>query len=112
LDIDEPYNLKLHVSDLYYKGGDLKVITVPHGKLRFDVFCDTKSFFILWLQQDVNDLELFYVPVEERWKSCSATVVISQMSYKILFEGTKYEAEEFSNALAQMTSENELQKSP
>jgi hypothetical protein len=43
---DEPYNLKLHVSDLTAKHRGA-VITIPHGKVRIEVFCDTKSFFVI-----------------------------------------------------------------
>lgn len=99
---DEPYLIKIHVSDLCYSGGPRKVVTAPHGKVRMEVFCDTKSFFILWIQQNVNDDILFYVPPEERPTSCSAMVIMSHPSYKTLYEGTLLETQNFSGAVAQM----------
>ena len=99
---DEPYNLKLHVSDLEYRGGPRKVVTIPHGKVRIECFCDTKSFFILWVQHNVEDTKLFYVPPEERPVSSSALQVMSHLSYKALYEGTKEEMDHFSGAVAQM----------
>jgi hypothetical protein len=100
---DDPYHLKLHVSDLEYRGGPRKVITVPHGKVRIEVFCDTKSFFILWVQQNLGDHQLFYVPPQERPISTSALVVMSHPTYKALYEGSTEEAHHFSTAVEKMT---------
>ena len=100
---DEPHLVKIHVSDLYYTGGPRKKIVVPHGKLRIEVFCDTKSFFILWIHKNVDDQTFFYVPPEERHTNCSALLVMSHPSYKTLFEGTQLEGQHFTAAVAQMS---------
>jgi len=99
---DEPYTLKVHVSDLDYRGGPRKIVTVPHGKVRIECYCDTKTFFILWVQQNVDTDQLFYVPPEERPVSSSALQVMSHLSYRALYEGTEEEAQNFSGAVAEM----------
>ena len=62
---DKPINLRIMVSDLVYthkKNQNKTVLTVPHGRIQFDVFPDTKSFFVLWVQKDEDDQKLMYLP--------------------------------------------------
>lgn len=53
-DADEPVAVSIHVSDLVFKGGERKNLTVPHGRIHLDVFTDTQAFFILWIQKIRN----------------------------------------------------------
>ena len=102
---DEPCLVKLHVSDLVFSRGNRKVVVVPHGKFRIEVFCDTNSFFILWAQQNVEDHKLLYVPPEERIVSCSALLVMAHPTYKTFYERTEKESEHVASAVAQMVSQ-------
>ena len=49
---DEPVVLPVHVSDLvYHEGARHKTLRVPHGKVHLDIFTDTQSFFVCWIQK-------------------------------------------------------------
>lgn len=99
---DEPVDLPLHVSDLVHRGGDMKAIRIPHGKVRFHVFCDTNSFFILWILQDLDDETLLYLPSDERAPLVDAMTVMGHPTYRKMWEGTDKEAELFSAAVQRM----------
>ena len=100
---DEPCTLKIHVSDLDKRKGPRKTLSVPHGKIRIEVFCDTKCFFVLFIQQNVGDDQLLFVPQGDRCASTSALTVMSTLTYKTLYEGTQQEASHVAGAMAQMT---------
>lgn len=99
---DEPIELPIHVSDLHYKGGEMKTITVTHGKVRFHTYCDTKSFFILWIMQDLDPKTLLYLPFDERAQMTDAMTVMQHPTYKKLLEGTDREADWFAGAVQRM----------
>ena len=101
---DEPHTCTVHVSDYVYRGGERKVLRVPHGRVRFEVFCDTQSYFILWIQHNLDDRQLLYVPPEERPLPLSASLVMQNVSYRLLYEGTEIEKDHFEGAVAKMTS--------
>lgn len=100
---DEPHLCEVHVSDHVYRGGKRNILSVPHGRIRFNVFCDTQSFFILWIQHNLDHDQLMYVPLEERPLSTSAAVVMQCLTYKKLYEGTDIEKTHFEGAVAKMT---------
>jgi len=85
---DSPVKLKLNISDLVYrhkKGKTKAELHVPHGKIIFDLFPDTNSFFVLWIQQDLGDKILMHLPSEERSAFTSATKVIHHPVFNALF---------------------------
>jgi len=74
---DLPVRLKLPVSSIVAnETGPLTTLSVPHGKINFDIFPDTMSFFVLWLQKDVDDEIIKYLPKEERQPYLSAANVL------------------------------------
>jgi class 3 adenylate cyclase len=88
VDGDPPVKLKLNISDLVYrhkKGKTKAELHVPHGKIQFDLFPDTNSLFVLWIQQDVGDKILMHLPSEERSAYTSATKVIHHPIFNALF---------------------------
>jgi hypothetical protein len=99
---DEPIDLPIHVSDLVYRGGELKTTTVLHGKVRFHCYCDTHSFFILWVMQNLDPKTLLYLPPDERAPMTDAMTVMQHPTYKILLEGTDREADLFAGAVQRM----------
>jgi class 3 adenylate cyclase len=79
----------MKVSDLVCKHPMTKeraVLTVPHGRIQFDVFPDTKSFFVLWIQNDEDDKKLLYLPDEERDFSTPASRVMHHPIFNALFQ--------------------------
>ncbi|KAL9190100.1 hypothetical protein ACHAXT_007311 [Thalassiosira profunda] len=88
-DKDEAIALNMKVSDLVYshRNGKKKVeLHVKHGKIRFDIFPDTRSFFVLWVQKDVDDKTLMHLPEEERSIFSSAAKVIHHPIFNALFQ--------------------------
>ena len=63
----------------------LKTLTVPHGKIHFDVYPDTRSLFVLWVQEDCDDDVLMRLPEEERSSYTKATSVIHNRAFNRLF---------------------------
>jgi len=108
---DEPYRLDLRVSNVVCDAqtcsplprperGDtddtdgatdaeyrsrLKTLTVPHGKIHFDVLPDTNSFFVLWVQEDADDDVLMRLPEEERESYTKASSVIHNPVFNEFF---------------------------
>jgi class 3 adenylate cyclase len=79
----------MKVSDLIYthrKGQHKTTLTVPHGSIQFDVFPDTKSFFVLWIQRDEDDRKLLYLPHEERDLHTSASTVMHHPIFNALYQ--------------------------
>ena len=86
-DKDRPVRLYLRVSDLVCRPGDRrKTFILPHGKIWFDVYTDTRSLFVLWVQQDLEDSTLLYLPQEERTPFTTAKEVLEHPSFQQLFE--------------------------
>ena len=88
-DEDKAVELRMKVSDLVHNhksGQKKKVLNVPHGKIQFDIFPDSRSFFVLWVQRDVDDKKLMYLPEEERAVFTSAAKVIHHPTFNALFE--------------------------
>jgi len=85
-DDDEPCQVKLAVSDMVVKPGEkLKTFYAPHGKLHFDIYPDTRSFLVLWIQKDLDDHTLKYLPPEERPGFTSAKDIIEFPAFQVLF---------------------------
>ena len=88
-DDDKAVQLNMKVSDLVcnHKFGKKKPdLQVPHGKIQFDIFPDTRSFFVLWVQKDVDDKTLMHLPQEERPTFTSATQAIHHPIFNALFQ--------------------------
>uniref|UniRef100_A0A7S4KD36 Guanylate cyclase domain-containing protein n=1 Tax=Odontella aurita TaxID=265563 RepID=A0A7S4KD36_9STRA len=85
---DRPIKLKMRISDIVCDGSPgsaQKELIVPHGKVHFDIIPDTHSFFVLWVQNDVDDDTLLRLPPEERAPYTSATEMIHHDAFQRLF---------------------------
>lgn len=86
-DKDEAVRLDVNISDLVQKRGKKKAeLRVPHGRVKFDIYPDTGSFFVLWVQKDVDEKTLMYLPEEERSPYTSASKVIHHPIFNALFQ--------------------------
>jgi len=86
---DPVFKLNMKVSQLVYnhkRGQRRAELRAPHGKIQFDIFPDTRSFFVLWVQKDVDDKTLMYLPEDERQLYTSATRVIHHPIFNALFQ--------------------------
>ncbi len=93
VETDTLIKLKMKVSQLvckYSKRGtcDMKKTTleVPHGMIEFAILPDTRSFFVLWVQNDVDDEVLMHLPQDERSGYTSAAVVMHHPVFNALFQ--------------------------
>ena len=87
---NKPLKLNLPVSELVCNGPESmcprKTITVPHGRIHFDVHPDTGSFFVLWIQHNQEDEELLmFLPENERPPYTPAAEVINHPTFNKLF---------------------------
>lgn len=64
---------------------NLRTISVPHGKIHFDIFCDTKSFFVLWILDDADEDSLLRLPKDERAPYTSVATVIHNKVFNRFF---------------------------
>ena len=62
-----------------------KTMIWPHGKVKLNIFPDTRSFFVLWMQGDIDEEQLLFLPEAERAIYTSGADVINHPSFK-LFE--------------------------
>lgn len=86
---DNPIQLQLKVSDLIFQhreGQQKATLTVPHGRIQFNVFPDTKSFFVLWIQRDEDEKKLFHLPPRERDLYTSASRVMHHPIFNALYQ--------------------------
>jgi hypothetical protein len=86
---EKPVTLRFKVSDLVCKhpmGRDKAVLTVPHGRIQFDVLPDTKSFFVLWIQNDADEKKLLYLPQDERDLYTPSSKVMHHPIFNALFQ--------------------------
>mmetsp|Transcript_11597 Transcript_11597/g.17024 ORF Transcript_11597/g.17024 Transcript_11597/m.17024 type:complete len:470 (-) Transcript_11597:69-1478(-) len=84
---DEPYYLNIKHSALTVRPGDtLKTLTVPHGKVHFQIFPDTYSEWIFWIHEDLDDQEIFGVPANDRGDFLNAYAILEHPTFKVLFE--------------------------
>mmetsp|Transcript_1411 Transcript_1411/g.2975 ORF Transcript_1411/g.2975 Transcript_1411/m.2975 type:complete len:663 (+) Transcript_1411:144-2132(+) len=91
-DKDRAVKLRIKVSDLvcsYKKGKQKAVLYAPHGRIQFDVFSDTNSLFILWVQKDKDDKMLIHLPDEERALFTTAARVIHHPIFNALFQDNR-----------------------
>lgn len=96
---DKPVRLQMRVSDTLIKEyldehspdaksspfEKLKTLTVPHGKICFEVLPDTKSFSVLWVQKDQDEDVMLRLPQEDKTEYASAADVIHHPAFNILF---------------------------
>ncbi|KAL7541318.1 hypothetical protein ACHAXR_010801 [Thalassiosira sp. AJA248-18] len=88
-DDDKPVQLNMKVSELVHTGQNGKTkkeLHVTHGRIQFDIFPDTRSFFVLWVQKDVDDKKLMFLPEDERPNYTNATKVIHHPIFNALFQ--------------------------
>jgi class 3 adenylate cyclase len=86
---ERPVTLPVKVSDLVWKhpfGKERAVLTVPHGRIQFDVFPDTKSFFVLRIQNDEDEKKLLFLPQDERDLYTPASRVMHHPIFNALFQ--------------------------
>lgn len=76
-----PYN----ISEFVATGAvtNLRNLTVPHGRIHFDIYPDTRSFFVLWIQHNLSEETLLHLPQDERGPYTSATEVISHPTFHL-----------------------------
>jgi len=89
IDTDEPIKLPVKVSQLVYKNkrdSQKTTLEVPHGKISFHILPDTRSFFVLWIQKDVDDEILFHLPREERAMYTTASAVMHHPVFNTFFQ--------------------------
>ena len=89
VDADEPIELTVKVSQLVYKNkrdSQKASLEAPHGKISFHILPDTRSFFVLWVQKDVDDEILFHLPQEERSMYTTASVVMHHPVFNTFFQ--------------------------
>ena len=60
-----------------------KTLTVPHGRLHINLFPDTHSFFVLWLQDALDEEVLLRLPAEERHPYTSATDLLHHPTFRL-----------------------------
>ena len=82
---DEPVTLPYLISELVVTdpSTNRKHLTVPHGKLHIDLFPDTQSFFVLWIQEDLDEEVLMSLPEAERDPYTSAAQVINHPAFHL-----------------------------
>lgn len=82
---DEPIVIPYRVSEHVVSGAvtHLETMTVPHGRIDFDIFPDTRSFFVLWIQRNLPDQTLLHLPQEERAAYTSAAEVINHPAFHL-----------------------------
>ena len=86
---EEPVTLQMKVSDLvcnHHMKSEKTVLTVPHGRIQFDVLPDTKSFFVLWIHNDEEENKIFYLPKDERDLYTPASKVLHHPIFNALFQ--------------------------
>ena len=86
---EKPVTLRMKVSDLVCNHSLRKektILTVPHGKIQFDVLPDTNSFFVLWVQSDEDEEKLLHLPHEERAVYTTASKVMHHPIFVALFQ--------------------------
>ena len=84
---DPPVSLQLHVSDVVCrKPNDArKTLTLEHGKIHLDIFTDTNSFFVCWIQDDLDDDTLLALPRAERKEFTNVQVLLRHPTYQYWF---------------------------
>mmetsp|Transcript_31673 Transcript_31673/g.52251 ORF Transcript_31673/g.52251 Transcript_31673/m.52251 type:complete len:90 (+) Transcript_31673:2-271(+) len=50
-----------------------------------DVFTNTQSFYVLWIQDDLDEHTLLYLPENERKPFTNALQLLSHATYQYLF---------------------------
>lgn len=87
-DTDIPVELRLPISEMVIHDPQekLKTISVPHGMIHFDLLPDTRSFFVLWIQDALDDEVLLRLPPEERGTYTSASEVINHGAFHLFHD--------------------------
>lgn len=82
-DSDPPLEVPYAISEMVVSSSSdaRKTMTVEHGRLHFDIFPDTRSFFVLWIQEDLDEELLLHLPDEERAAYTAASAVMHHPSF-------------------------------
>lgn len=80
---DAPLALPYRISEMVVtsSGQPRKTLHVEHGRLHFDIFPDTRSFFVLWIQEDQDEEQLMHLPEDERAPYTAATALLLHPSF-------------------------------
>jgi hypothetical protein len=86
-DDEAPIIHPFHVSDFVCRShlDQPKTLILEHGKLHLDVFTNTHSFFVLWIQKNLDDDCLLFLPAIERRPYTNAVELLSHPTYQFLF---------------------------
>ena len=82
---DAPVEVDYRISEWVVEDPALarKTLTVPHGRLHINLFPDTHSFFVLWLQDALDEEILLRLPAEERQPYTSATALLHHPTFRL-----------------------------
>lgn len=102
IDEDEPIRFVLNVSDVVCRNpmDPRKTLVLKHGKVHFDIFTNTKSFFSLWILDNLGDSCLLDLPENERKPFTNAFELLNHVTYQFLF--AEQTEENLTNALMRM----------
>ena len=82
---DEDYVVDYKISNMVVTDPELELqsLTIPHGKVHFDLYPDTRSFFVLWIQENLDEERLLCLPDNERTTYTSASEVINHNAFHL-----------------------------
>lgn len=82
---DTPLEVPYRISEMVVTSGSdpRRTLRVEHGRVHFDIFPDTRSFFVLWIQEDIEEDELMFLPLEERSPYTPATALLLHPSFAL-----------------------------
>jgi len=85
---DIPVELRLPISEIVVQDPQekLKTISVPHGMIHFDLLPNTRSFFVLWIQDADAHEVLLRLPHEERGSYTAASEVINHGAFHLFHD--------------------------
>lgn len=82
---DDPIELDYRISEMVVRDATSArpVLTVPHGRIKMNVFPDTRSFFVLWIQENEDEDVLMRLPADERKSYTSAAQLINHSAFSL-----------------------------
>lgn len=82
---DEALEVPYHISKMVVTSGEQErnTLHIEHGRVHFDIYPDTNSFFVLWIQEDLDEDTLLHLPQEERADYTSATTVMHHPTFSL-----------------------------
>ena len=82
---DAALEVPYHISKMVVTSGtqERNTLHIEHGRVHFDIYPDTNSFFVLWIQEDLDEDTLLHLPQEERADYTSATSVMHHPTFSL-----------------------------